>query len=170
MMSDIIEAFNEDQITLIEAGTGTGKSIAYLIPALIWAVKKNERTVISTHTIALQEQLVLKDIPKLIQALNLPIKAVLLKGMNNYLCLRKLDDNKSETSLFQSEESNEIQQIEEWAQTFKNGSRSDFHFKVSANTWEKVGQNQMPALTIVVLTLNNVIFSKPVNKLEKLKF
>ena len=139
MMSDIIQAFNKSHIALIEAGTGTGKSIAYLVPALIWAVKRQERTVISTHTIALQEQLVHKDIPRLIQALNIPIKAVLLKGMNNYICLRKLDENKSEASFFPSEDSHEIHQIEEWTRTVKNGSRSDLPFRVSANTWEKVG-------------------------------
>src|SRR5262245_55255783 len=92
MMANIIDAYNHNHITLIEAGTGTGKSMAYLIPALLWAAKCNERTVISTNTITLQEQLINKDIPHLLEALNLQLKVVLVKGMNNYLCLRKLED------------------------------------------------------------------------------
>src|SRR5687767_5099180 len=81
MMGNVIDAYNGNQIALIEAGTGTGKSIAYLLPALLWAVHFGERTVISTHTIALQEQLVHKDIPKLCKALQLPLKVALVKGM-----------------------------------------------------------------------------------------
>jgi ATP-dependent DNA helicase DinG len=83
MMGNVIDAYNHDQIALIEAGTGTGKSLAYLIPAIIWAARRNERTVISTHTITLQEQLIRKDIPHLLEALNLQLKVVLVKGMNN---------------------------------------------------------------------------------------
>ena len=63
MMANVIDAYNHNQIALIEAGTGAGKSLAYLIPAIIWAARRNERTVISTHTITLQEQLIYKDIP-----------------------------------------------------------------------------------------------------------
>lgn len=139
MMQNVIDAYNEEQIALIEAGTGTGKSVAYLIPALFWAIKNRERTVISTHTIALQEQLIYKDIPKLIQALDLPVKAVLVKGMNNYVCLRKLDDAKAEAELFPSEESNDIQKIEGWCRSMKEGSKSDLPFTPSPAAWEKVG-------------------------------
>ena len=100
MMANVIDAYNHDQIALIEAGTGTGKSLAYLIPAMIWAARRNERTVISTNTITLQEQLLHKDIPHLLQALNLQLKVVLVKGMNNYVCLRKFEDAQTELRLF----------------------------------------------------------------------
>lgn len=139
MMSNIIDAYNQDQIALIEAGTGTGKSLAYLLPALIWAARLQERTVISTHTITLQEQLINKDIPLLIQALNLPIKAVLVKGMNNYVCLRKLEDAQSELRLFPSEESEEIQKIDAWKNSAIEGSRSELPFVPSPAAWDRVG-------------------------------
>jgi ATP-dependent DNA helicase DinG len=139
MMENIIDAYNQNTITLIEAGTGTGKSLAYLIPALIWAARYGERTVISTHTIHLQEQLVHKDIPLLADALNIKLKAVLVKGMNNYICLRKLADAQTELRLFASQESQEIQKIDLWQQTTAEGSRSDLSFTPSQITWDKVG-------------------------------
>jgi ATP-dependent DNA helicase DinG len=139
MMSNVIDAYNKDHITLIEAGTGTGKSLAYLIPALIWAAQRQERTVISTNTITLQEQLVNKDLPNLIAALNLKIKAVLVKGMNNYVCLRKLEDAQIEMRLFPSEEAAEIQKIEEWHRSTNDGSRSDLPFVPSPAAWDKIG-------------------------------
>lgn len=93
MFSDIETAYVEEQTLLIEAGTGIGKSIAYLLPALLWAEKTSECTVISTHTIALQEQLLEKELPLLLDALNLDLKIVLLKGMGNYTCLKKESEN-----------------------------------------------------------------------------
>lgn len=139
MMTNIIDAYNHDHITLIEAGTGTGKSLAYLIPALVWAAHYKERTVISTHTITLQEQLIDKDIPHLLKALDLDLKAVLVKGMHNYLCLRKLEDAQSELLLFPSEENEEISKIEKWGQQTKDGSRSSLPFVPSAAAWDRVG-------------------------------
>src|SRR5438105_4394809 len=76
MMHDIIEAYEDNAIALIEAGTGTGKSVAYLIPAMLWAAKTRDRTLISTHTITLQEQLIQKDIPLLLKALSIDLKVV----------------------------------------------------------------------------------------------
>ncbi len=142
MMKNVIDAYNHDQIALIEAGTGTGKSMAYLIPALIWAFREKERTVISTHTIALQEQLVHKDIPSLIKILNLPLKVQLVKGMNNYICLRKLHDASSESSLLFSGEQEEIGQVVSWCRTMKVGSRSDLPFTLSPSVWEKIGHRR----------------------------
>ena len=139
MMMNVINAYNHDQIALIEAGTGTGKSIAYLLPALLWAAKCSERTVISTNTITLQEQLVHKDIPRLLEALNLQLKVALVKGMNNYLCLRKLEDAHMELHLFPTNDHKEIERIEAWRQTAVEGCRSEMPFIPSANAWEQVG-------------------------------
>ena len=69
MMHNILDAYHRNQICLIEAGTGTGKSLAYLIPAMLWAAETKEKTVISTNTIPLQEQLIHKDIPLINQSL-----------------------------------------------------------------------------------------------------
>lgn len=139
MMGNVIDAYNHDQISLIEAGTGTGKSLAYLIPALIWAAKRNERTVISTHTITLQEQLIHKDIPQLLKALNLSLKVVLVKGMNNYICLRKLEDAQSELTLFRDEGKDEVEKIAEYLPKTIEGSRSEFPFVPTSTTWDRVG-------------------------------
>lgn len=91
MLRTIVKAFNEDGHLLAEAATGTGKSFAYLIPSALWAMKNNARVVISTNTINLQEQLVKKDIPELINALGLDLKYAVMKGRNNYLCPRRLE-------------------------------------------------------------------------------
>jgi len=138
MMDNILKAYNHNRIALIEAGTGTGKSFAYLIPAILWALQNKERTVISTHTISLQEQLLLKDIPIIAKALNLDLKAVLIKGMGNYLCLRKLQDANDEHLLLAEHEAKELQKIDHWNQTTKDGSRSSLSFAPSSEMWEKV--------------------------------
>lgn len=138
MMQSILEAYNRGGIALIEAGTGTGKSIAYLIPALLWACQFKEKTLISTNTITLQEQLINKDIPLLAKAMNLDIKAVLVKGMQNYVCRRKLADVKYELALLSPAEAMEIEKIEAWENGTKDGTRSELSFIPSSNAWEKV--------------------------------
>jgi len=85
----VARAINEGHHLLLEAGTGTGKSFAYLVPSLLWAVKNNCRVLVSTHTINLQEQLLNKDIPVLQEVLDFSFRAALLKGRQNYLCLRR---------------------------------------------------------------------------------
>ncbi len=138
MTRQILEAYHEDRIALIEAGTGTGKSFAYLIPALFWAAKHQEKTVISTHTIALQEQLLKNDIPFLASTLDIDVKVSLVKGMGNYVCLRKLKELQTEPLLVQLDEAREVQAIDSWSDRTQDGSRSDLPFPVSPQTWEKV--------------------------------
>jgi len=90
MLRSVANALSNSQHLMVEAGTGTGKSFAYLIPAAYWAIQNDTRVVISTNTINLQDQLINKDIPDLCQALKLPIRAAILKGRSNYLCPRRL--------------------------------------------------------------------------------
>ena len=90
MLRAVGEAFNERQHLLVEAGTGTGKSIAYLLPAIAFAHLNGERVVVSTNTMNLQDQLFLKDIPDLQKLLDFDFRAVVLKGRSNYLCQRRL--------------------------------------------------------------------------------
>lgn len=94
MAAQVLQAFNVGDYLLIEAGTGTGKSLAYLLPAALWAVTNHRRVVIATNTIALQDQLIEKDIPQvqaLLAATGYPVlQAALLKGRQNYLCTRRL--------------------------------------------------------------------------------
>src|ERR1700692_762249 len=91
MASAVEAAIDEGRHLLVEAGTGVGKSFAYLLPAIDYAVRKKKRVVISTHTISLQEQLIEKDIPLLQAVYPDEFTAVLVKGRGNYLCLRRLE-------------------------------------------------------------------------------
>jgi ATP-dependent DNA helicase DinG len=91
MLRSIGRAFNNGQHLMVEAGTGTGKSFAYLIPAAMWGMQNGMRVVISTNTINLQDQLIKKDIPDLCAAFNLDLHVAVLKGRSNYLCPRRLD-------------------------------------------------------------------------------
>ncbi|MDW7681882.1 MAG: DEAD/DEAH box helicase, partial [bacterium] len=87
MIKQIAVAFNDKKIAIIEAGTGVGKSLAYLIPAIYWSVQNKQRVVVSTRTINLQQQLIQKDIPFLKRILDIDFQAELVKGRSNYVCL-----------------------------------------------------------------------------------
>src|SRR5262249_26688034 len=91
MLRAVARAFSEGRHLMVEAGTGTGKSVGYLIPAAMWARQNGERVVISTNTLNLQDQLVRKDIPDLQIALDLDFKVAVLKGRRHYLCPRPLE-------------------------------------------------------------------------------
>jgi ATP-dependent DNA helicase DinG len=134
----VAEAFNEDRIAVIEAGTGIGKSLAYLLPAALWGLRNKERVVISTNTINLQEQLIKKDIPFLQQHGELEFRAVLVKGRNNYLCLRKLENVKAEPTLFKDDASNELQTIIDWSSKTAEGCRSDLSVIPRDETWDEI--------------------------------
>jgi ATP-dependent DNA helicase DinG len=133
----VSRAFNEDAVVCAEAGTGVGKSFAYLLPSMAWAVANDERVVISTATINLQQQLFDKDIPLVASAMGKKVKAVLLKGRSNYLCLRRLADAMVERELF-PEEGQGLEAIAAWAETTKTGSRSDLPFLPDEGVWSRV--------------------------------
>jgi ATP-dependent DNA helicase DinG len=138
LMRLIIRGFNEDAIVAAEAGTGVGKSFAYLLPALSYALLNNERIVISTATITLQQQLFEKDIPLVVSALGKKVKAVLVKGRGNYLCRRRLDDAIKEGGLLDERENDDLAAIVEWAETAKTGSLSDLPFVPVPGLWSRV--------------------------------
>jgi len=139
MIEAVIEAFNSDEIALIEATTGTGKTVAYLIPAILWATANGERVVVSTNTINLQEQLIHKDIPMLRRVLGVQFEAVLMKGRGNYVCLRKLQRVASDVELFSTAgDRTMLADIITWARKSKNGDRSQLSFVPPQEIWEKV--------------------------------
>jgi ATP-dependent DNA helicase DinG len=139
MMALVAQAFNEEGIAVIEAPTGVGKTIAYLLPAIQWALRNRERLVISTRTINLQEQIIQKDIPDIAACVDKPVKAVLVKGRSNYLCPRRLERALAEATLFADEEDLEqLRRIADWARKTEDGSRSDLPFVPSAEVWEQV--------------------------------
>ena len=138
MLQAIIDAFNEKKFALIEAGTGIGKSLAYLLPAIIGSVETGSKCVISTHTITLQEQLLQKDIPFILKTLGIHLSAVLVKGMGNYLCLRKYYDLSDQASLHTVDQQEELAKLEDWIQTTDDGSLSDLETTPKKIGWDKL--------------------------------
>ena len=136
----VAEAFEGKEHLLVEAGTGVGKSFAYLIPAIQRATEHGARVVISTHTIALQEQLVEKDIPFLQEVYPEPFSAVLVKGRSNYLGLRRLARTSSrQERLFDAKSHvSELHRIEDWAYKTADGSLSDLARQPNNNVWDRV--------------------------------
>ena len=128
----------------VEAGTGVGKSLAYLIPAILFAIAQKKKAIISTHTINLQEQLTEKDLPMLCAVLGSlpePVKFsyAMLKGRANYLCTRRLQKAMQKSgNLFTSSEVEELQRIYEWSKTTKDGSLSDFSIEPDQKVWAQV--------------------------------
>ena len=128
----------------VEAGTGVGKSLAYLIPAILFAVSHKKKAVVSTHTINLQEQLTEKDLPMLagvLGALPVPVKFnfTMLKGRENYLCTRRLQKAMQQSgNLFTTSEAEELRRIYEWSQKTKDGSLSDFDVEPDPKVWAQV--------------------------------
>lgn len=139
MLRAVAEAFNHDGIAAIEADTGTGKSMAYLLPAIAWSLKNQEKVVIATNTINLQEQIIEKDLPLLRQTLGLEFDAVLLKGRNNYLCKRKTEYLRHHPDFLDDrEQQTQLDAILAWSKTTRDGSLSDLSFTPDQMIWEKV--------------------------------
>ncbi|MDR2536433.1 MAG: ATP-dependent DNA helicase DinG [Treponema sp.] len=138
LMRLIIKGFNEDALVAAEAGTGVGKSFAYLLPALSYAIINDERIVISTATITLQQQLYEKDIPLVLSAMKKKVKVALIKGRGNYLCLRRLGDVFREQSLLDNEEFTDLRAILAWSETTQTGSRSDLSFMPIEGLWSRI--------------------------------
>src|SRR5215212_10103408 len=140
MASAVERAFAEGHHLLVEAGTGVGKSFAYLLPAIEFAVKHKKRVVISTHTISLQEQLIDKDIPLLQSVYPDEFTAVLVKGRSNYLCQRRLEQTRSrQNMLFDHDKQLEsLWAVEDWATHTTDGSLADLPNIPDRDVWDKV--------------------------------
>jgi ATP-dependent DNA helicase DinG len=140
MMQAVSAAFAAPRHLIVEAGTGVGKSFAYLLPAIEHVVATGEKVVVSTYTIALQEQLIEKDIPALIAAVGKPIKAVLVKGRQNYLGLRRLmQTSRRQHAIFSGpDDLDALHRIEDWAYETTDGSLSDLDFQPLPQLWQRV--------------------------------
>ena len=135
----VAEAFVGHSALIAEAGTGVGKSLAYLLPAARYALETGRKAIISTHTINLQEQLIRKDIPIVRKILKEDFPAVLLKGRGNYLCpLRLRRAREQAEDLFTSSEGDELKAIAKWAEATLDGTLSDMDFTPSPKVWSQV--------------------------------
>jgi ATP-dependent DNA helicase DinG len=123
----------------VEAGTGVGKSLAYLVPAILYAVANKKKAVVCTHTINLQEQLTQKDLPMLEQIMPVKFTFTMLKGRGNYVCTRRLQKAVQQApNLFTTTETEELQRIHEWSKTTTDGSLSDFDLEPDPKVWDQV--------------------------------
>lgn len=140
MADAVASAMTKHRHLLVEAGTGVGKSFAYLLPAIEHILKTRRKVVVSTYTIALQEQLMEKDIPALAKAVGKPFKAVLVKGRQNYLGLRRLmQTSRRQQAVFSNpRDIEQLHAIEDWAYSTPDGSLSDLPFSPLPQLWQRV--------------------------------
>ncbi len=139
MARAVAEASANSHHLAVEAGTGVGKSFAYLVPSILTALAKNERTVVATYTITLQEQLMEKDVPFLQKALGVAFRARLVKGRSNYLCLRRFARAQSMSSdLFDPSKKSDLDRIRAWADTAIEGSRQELDPQTSTDVWSAI--------------------------------
>lgn len=146
MASAVAKAIDQHSHLVVEAGTGVGKSFAYLVPSILAAVAdrkrgdERRRVVISTHTISLQEQLIGRDIPFLRSVMPVEFSAVLAKGRSNYISLRRLEGAvKKADVLFETDDHRtELNRIADWAGDTTDGSRSDLPFRPHMKVWDEV--------------------------------
>lgn len=139
MLESIARAFSEGQHLLIEAGTGVGKSIAYLVPAFAWAEQNGRRVVISTNTINLQDQLINKDVPNLAAALGKDFRAAVLKGRSNYLCPRRLEAWRR-LGLQTANEIRVLAKVMVWLEQGGSGDRNEInlHVRGEGAVWSRL--------------------------------
>ncbi|PYJ48803.1 MAG: ATP-dependent helicase [Verrucomicrobia bacterium] len=139
MAAGVAHALEEERHLVVEAGTGVGKSLAYLAPAILFARAQHKKAIVSTHTINLQEQLLYKDIPILKKILPVEFEAALIKGRQNYLCPRRLDRALEQANeLFTGPEQNELNRLAKWARTTRDGSLSDLAIEPDPKVWTQV--------------------------------
>lgn len=138
MAADITAVLEGGGVGVLEAGTGTGKSLAYLIPSVLWSLRGKRRVVVSTRTINLQEQHLEQDLPLVRKMLGEDFRAVIVKGRGNYLCLRKRDmlDTDSGEVLLEFDDVQEMRELLHWSRNTSDGSLSDLPFVPGDSNWE----------------------------------
>jgi len=139
MLTAVTNALSNSQHLLVEAGTGTGKSFAYLVPAALWALQNGTRVVISTNTINLQDQLVKKDVPDLRAALDVDLRVAVLKGRANYLCPRRLEAMR-QRGPDTADEMRVLAKVLVWLMESESGDRSEINLNgpVERDIWSRM--------------------------------
>lgn len=166
MAAAVEHAIEAGEHLIVEAGTGTGKSFAYLVPAILAATRgqgegaPRRKVVISTHTISLQEQLIAKDIPFLNAVLPVEFSAVLVKGRSNYVSLRRLKGtvDRSSSLFAQPEDMEHLKQVVDWSRSTGDGSLSDLSFKPNSTVWDEVRSEHGNCLGKSCPTYDNCLY------------
>ncbi|MEC9488880.1 MAG: DEAD/DEAH box helicase, partial [Halanaerobium sp.] len=169
MAEGVTNSFNKDRHLLVEAGTGTGKTFAYLVPAILYGMKAEEKIVVSTNTINLQEQLIDKDLPALLQALGNPsLHAILVKGRNNYLCRRRLDNQlRWNKDSFTLAEQGLLLKIREELPELKEGTRQELGRPIKSWLWQEINSQRERCLRSSCPYLQRCFFFRARNEVEK---
>lgn len=144
MYNEVMTCFEQEKHLLIEAGTGTGKSLGYLLPAIYYSIAQQKKIIISTHTINLQEQLRQRDIPLLRQMISFPFKVSVLKGRNHYLCLRKFEHKINHPTFIHAawEERMMAAQMITWLSQTEHGEQEELHFgSTGVDFWATVSSD-----------------------------
>jgi ATP-dependent DNA helicase DinG len=159
MLEAVANSFNRGDVALLEAGTGTGKTLAYLLPALDWAIKNKQRVLVATHTINLQEQIINKDAPALRAVFGEDFRVVLVKGRSNYISKRRvLEFEQSLPMLVDDTETAEAKALIEWAHKTEDGSRSDLAVQPKHELWERIQSETDNCLRHRCPTFNSCFF------------
>ena len=139
MAAAVAQSLEEQRHLVVEAGTGVGKSLAYLVPAVLLAHEQKKKAIISTQTINLQEQLLHKDIPIVKQILPIEFEAALMKGRQNYLCPRRLERATQQANeLFSTTEQADLARLADWGRTTSDGTLSDLPIEPDPKVWTQV--------------------------------
>ncbi len=139
MLRMVAGLFNEGGVGIVEAGTGTGKSLAYLVPSVAWALENGERTIVSTNTINLQEQLDRRDLPLTRSLLGEDVDWALVKGRGNYISIRRARlAAEAAPLLFEDDRADELDALRDWIDVTEDGSLADLTFRPSPEVWEEV--------------------------------
>ena len=139
MALDVLSCYERNAVAAIEAGTGIGKSFAYLVPALYYAFDdESDRTVIATSTINLQKQLLEKDLPTLFRALGKDCRIAIAVGRNNYLCLRRLAELVRDNELYAYDGVSEVSKLNSFAAETENGLRTEVPGRLDYQVWSSV--------------------------------
>lgn len=142
MSKKIENSLNDNKKLIVEAGTGTGKTLAYLIPSIEYSLTNNKKVIISTNTINLQEQLMNKDIPFVKSLVDKDFSFELVKGMGNYICKRKLLNFNTDIAPNDSEEDKKrkttLKNLKKWDEETETGDKNDLNTEISFDLWEEV--------------------------------
>ncbi|PJZ68394.1 ATP-dependent DNA helicase, partial [Leptospira perolatii] len=137
MAASVEQCFHESKHLIVEAGTGVGKSLAYLIPAAIYSLETGKTVLVTTETKALQDQLIRKDIPLVSKVIGKEIRAEVAMGASNYVCKRKLG-NVLTTGTFGPEMMDHLSNFKDWVKESKSGRKQEFNGYASPDFWQKV--------------------------------
>lgn len=170
MAAAVWAAFEGETHLVVEAGTGVGKSLGYLLPGALWAASRGLRLIVSTHTRALQEQLMEKELPvaaAVLKILGFPLRYAMLMGADNYLCVQRLSQLSSAPEMFEESGAKMLAEISKWAETASTGHRSALPCLVPQGTWSRISRDPDLCLGQAGRYWNSCLYRKDRERAER---